>query len=220
MGYMLNFDAVWRSLNALIEGLFLGLGLAVAAGIAGSVIGLVLAFLLISPNRLLRRPASIYITIIRNTPLLVLVLITYFALPQVGIRMGKVEGFIATLAFYSGAYLAEVFRAGLLAVPNGLREAGLAIGLSNAQIRGSIVLPLMLRTVLPSLSNQLISLFKETSLAAVISIPELTFQARKINAETFRIIETWLVVSGMYVVTCFGLAALLRVLERRLALAR
>jgi polar amino acid transport system permease protein len=88
------------------------------------------------------------------------------------------------------------------------------------QIRGAIILPVMIRNVLPSLGSTFISLFKDTSLAAAIAIPELTFEARKINAETFRVIETWIVVSLLYVATCSVLAALVRVAERRLSIPR
>ncbi|QOF73203.1 amino acid ABC transporter permease [Aminobacter sp. SR38] len=220
MGYTLNFSAVWRSFDQLLWGLGLSLALAFVAIAIGCVLGLITAFGLLSKQGALRHPARIYVTIIRNTPILVLVLFTFFALPQLGIRLGKIESFVATLALYSGAYLAEVFRGGLLAVPNGLKEAGLAIGLTQAQIRNSIVMPLMLRNVLPSLSSTLISLFKDTSLAAAIAVPELTFEARKINVETFRIIETWIVASCLYVATCSVLAALLRRLERRMSIPR
>jgi glutamine transport system permease protein len=147
MGYTLNFSAVWRSFDQLLWGLALSLGLAFVAIAIGCVLGLITAFGLLSKQGALRHPARIYVTVIRNTPILVLVLFTFFALPQLGIRLGKIESFVATLALYSGAYLAEVFRGGLLAVPNGLKEAGLAIGLTQSQIRSSIVMPLMLRNV-------------------------------------------------------------------------
>jgi His/Glu/Gln/Arg/opine family amino acid ABC transporter permease subunit len=200
--------------------LALSLALAFASILIGCAIGLFTAFCLMSKSGAYRRPARAYVTIIRNTPILVLILFTYFALPQLGLALSKINSFILTLAIYSGAYLAEVFRAGLLSVPAGLREAGLAIGLRELQIRGAIILPLMVRNVLPSLGSTLISLFKDTSLAAAIAIPELTFEARKINAETFRVIETWIVVSLLYVATCAVLAALVRVAERRLSIPR
>lgn len=220
MGYSLNFSAVWRSFDQLLEGLLLSLGLAFVSILIGTLIGLLVAFALVAKSGFVRAPAATYVTIIRNLPILVLVLFAYFALPQMGVRLGKIESFIAVLAIYSGAYLAEVFRAGLLSIPKGLREAGLAIGLTPTQIRASIIAPLMFRNVLPSLSSTVISLFKDTSLAAAIAVPELTFEARKINVETFRVIETWIVASGLYVVTCSLLAALMRIVERRLAVAR
>ena len=83
-----------------------------------------------------------------------------------------------------------------------------------------LIAPLMLRNVLPSMSSTIISLFKDTSLAAAIAVPELTFQARKINVESFRVIETWIVASALYVATCALIAALMRRIERRLALPR
>ncbi|EJK86414.1 amino acid ABC transporter permease [Agrobacterium rhizogenes] len=220
MGYTLNFAAVWRSFDQLLEGLLLSLGLAFISILIGALIGLLVAFALTAKSGWVRRPAALYVTIIRNLPILVLVLFAYFALPQMGFRIGKVQSFIAVLSIYSGAYLAEVFRAGLLSIPKGLSEAGLAIGLTPMQIRVSIIAPLMFRNVLPSLSSTVISLFKDTSLAAAIAVPELTFEARKINVESFRVIETWLVTSGLYVFTCVVLAVLMRVVERRLAVPR
>jgi polar amino acid transport system permease protein len=220
MGYTLNFAAVWRSFDQLLEGLALSLGLAFVSIIIGAAIGLLVAFALISKSNWIKRPAATYVTIIRNLPILVLVLFAYFALPQMGVRLGKLESFVTVLSIYSGAYLAEVFRAGLLSIPKSLTEAGLAIGLTPMQIRVSIIAPLMFRNVLPSLSSTVISLFKDTSLAAAIAVPELTFEARKINVESFRVIETWIVASGLYVATCSILAALMRVAERRLSVPR
>jgi glutamine transport system permease protein len=220
MGYTLNFAAVWRDFDLLIAGLGLSLVLAVLSIGIGAMIGLALGFVLNGRRTPGRAVAVGYVTAIRNTPILVLILFAYFALPQLGIRLGKIESFVVTLSLYAGAYLAEVFRGALIAVPKGLREAGLAIGLSEGQIRVSIIIPVMLRNVLPSLSSTFISLFKDTSLAAAIAVPELTFYARKINNESFRVIETWLVVSLIYVATCVLLAMALRRLERRLAIPR
>ncbi|MGA0561569.1 amino acid ABC transporter permease [Ancylobacter sp. VNQ12] len=220
MGYTLNFAAVWRSFDLLLGGLLLSLELAAMALAIGAVIGLAVAFALAGGPGWLRRPAALYVTVIRNLPILVLILFTYFALPQLGLRIDKIQSFVLTLAVYSGAYLAEVFRAGLISVPRGVKEAGLAIGLTPMQIRTSLVIPLMLRNVLPSLSSTLISLFKDTSLAAAIAVPELTFAARKINVESFRVIEVWMVTSALYVATCAVLAALLRFVERRLAIPK
>ncbi|CCM78997.1 amino acid ABC transporter permease [Rhizobium mesoamericanum] len=220
MGYTLNFAAVWRNFDFLLSGLMLSLGLAVTSILIGAILGLFVAFALLSKNRIIAVPARSYVTVIRNLPILVLVLFAFFALPQMGLRLDKIKSFVLVLSLYSGAYLAEVFRAGLLSIPKGLTEAGMAIGLTSMQIRTSIIAPLMIRNVLPSLSSTIISLFKDTSLAATIAVPELTFAARKINVESFRVIETWIVTSGLYVVTCFLIAALMRLVERRLALPR
>ncbi len=220
MGYQLNFGAVWRDFDLLLSGLGLGLVLAIVSIFAGCWIGLVAAFAMNSKHATWRRIASCYVTIFRNSPPLVLILFAYFVLPYLGIRIGKIESFILTLAIYSGAYLAEVFRGALLALPGGLREAGLAIGLTEWQAKVWIVIPIMMRNAFPSLGNNFISLFKDTSLAAAIAVPELTFYARQINVNTFRVVETWLVASLMYVATCYLIAAGLRLMERRLAIPR
>ncbi|MGJ8531605.1 MAG: amino acid ABC transporter permease [Alphaproteobacteria bacterium] len=218
MEYNFNFAAVWRDFDLLMAGLGLGLILAVISIAIGCLIGLLAAFGMLSRNRVLRFASTAYVSAIRNTPILVLILFTFFALPQLGIRFGKIESFIITLSVYSGAYLTEVFRAGLIALPSGLREAGLSIGLTEFRTKLYLIVPVMFRNVLPSLSNNFISLFKDTSLAAAIAVPELTFYARKINVETFRVIETWLVASLLYVVACYVIAAILRRIETRLAI--
>ena len=220
MGYTLNFSVVWRNFDSLLEGLVLSFGLAVVSILIGACIGLFLAFALTSKNRYAKAPAAAYVTVLRNLPILVLVLFAYFALPQMGLWLDKIESFVLVLSLYSGAYLAEIFRAGLLSIPKGVTEAGLSIGLTSMQIRKTVITPLMLRNVLPSLSSTIISLFKDTSLAASIAVPELTFAARKINVESFRVIETWLVTTAIYVAVCFLIAFLMRIVERRLALPR
>jgi polar amino acid transport system permease protein len=214
MGYTLNFGVVWANFDNLLSGLALGLGLALVAVAIGAVAGLVLAFVAVGPSRLGRAVVASYVAVVRNTPILIIVLMAYFALPQLGIRLDKIDSFIGSLAIYSAAYLTEVFRAGLVAVPKGVVEAARAIGLTRVQTSLYVVTPIMLRNALPALGSTFISLFKDTSIAAAIAIPELTFQARKINVESFRVVETWIVTSGLYIVTCLVIAAGLRRLER------
>ena len=215
MNYQFNFGVVWDNWPLLLSGLALGLGLAVVSILIGCVIGLVGAFAATSRSRIARGVASGYVTLFRNLPLLIILLFLFFAMPKAGIRFDKSTSFVISLSIYAGAYLVEVFRAGLLAVPKGLSEAGMAIGLTPMQIRRSITFPLMLRNALPALGNNFISLFKDTSLAAAIAVPELTFYARKINTESFRVIETWMVTSLLYVATCYAIAFLLRRVEAR-----
>jgi His/Glu/Gln/Arg/opine family amino acid ABC transporter permease subunit len=217
MGYRTDFGVIWSNADHLLSGLLLGLALAFVSILIGAVIGLICALAADGKSRAARAAVAAYVTAIRNTPLLVIVLVVYFALPDLGIRLGKLESFIASLSLYAGAYLTEVFRAGLAGVPAGVIDAGRAVGLSPLQVALLIRLPIMLRNVLPALGSTFISLFKDTSIAAAIAVPELTFQARKINVETFRVIEAWLAASALYVATCLVLAAALRRLERRFA---
>lgn len=215
MSYSFNFGVIWANFDSLLFGLALGLALALAAIAIGTFIGLVCAFAAVSKVRLLQSLVAAYVTFIRNLPLLVIVLFAYFALPRLGLRLGKNESFIASLSIYAGAYLTEVFRAGLTGVPRGVVDAGLAIGLTRTRVSLYIVMPIMLRNSLPALGTTFISLFKDTSLAATIAVQELTFAARKINVETFRVAEAWLAASVLYISTCLILAAALRKLERR-----
>ena len=124
MGYTLHFDVVWASFDKLLSGLALGLGLGLAAVAIGAVIGLVAGFASVGPSPFWRRVAGLYVTVFRNLPILVIVLAVYFALPQFGIRLDKIESFIASLAVYAGAYLTEVFRAGLAGGAQGRHRSG------------------------------------------------------------------------------------------------
>lgn len=221
MVYHFNFDPVWRGFGKLLEGLALGLEMAIVALLVGTLIGLLCAFARLSRSPLLRRLTWLYVEFIRNSPILLLIFFVYFGLPAIGIyAIDKYWSFILTLAVYAGAYLTEVFRVGLVSVPVRYVEAAKAIGLRPIQRQIYVVFPVLFRIVLPSLSNNLISLFKDTSLATAIAVPELTFQAREINTYTFRIIETWLVAGGLYLATCYAIAFLLRLVERRYVVIR
>ena len=229
MEYHLNFNFVWKYADKLWWGLALSVQLAFIAILIGCVIGLALALAHSGGNRWIRSVVTAYVEFIRNIPLLLLIYLVYYGVPQLGQWIPLLEDsnrwdpttcFVATLALYSGAYLVEVFRAGLDAVPKGVIDAGKAIGLTPWQRFTSVRLPIMLRIVLPSLSNAFISLFKDTSLASVIAVPELTYGANWIKTNTFRQVEVWLVVWPMYLATGYLILAALRQLERRYSLSR
>jgi polar amino acid transport system permease protein len=221
MGYTLNFNLIWRHFDKLWGGLLLSLELAVAAIAIGIVIGLVLAVAHVSGGRIVRTLIGAYVEFIRNVPLILLVYLVFYGLPQaVDLSYDATTSFVATLALYSGAYLVEVFRSGLEAVPAGLTDAGKAIGLTPWQRLVHVRLPTMLRITLPALSNTFVSLFKDTSIASVIAVPELTYGAQWINTNTFRIVEVYLVVTAMYLVTGYAILIGLRLIERRFAIGR
>lgn len=221
MGYHLNFGLIWRHFDKLWSGLILSLELAVLSIAIGCAIGLVLAVLYVSGNRVLRAVIAAYVEVIRNVPLILLVYLVFYGLPTViNLSYSNTTSFVVTLSAYAGAYLVEVFRSGLDAVPRGLIDAGKSIGLTPGQRLAYVRLPTMLRIVLPALSNTFVSLFKDTSVASVIAVPELTYGAQWINFNTFRIMEVYLVVTGMYLVTGYAILIGLRLLERRYAVGR
>jgi polar amino acid transport system permease protein len=219
--YHLNFNFVWKYFDKLSWGLVLSLELALIGILIGMAIGLALALAYTGAGRLVRTAIACYVEFIRNVPLLLLVYLVFYGIPSVGgFAYDATESFVATLAIYAGAYLVEVFRAGLDAIPKGLIDAGKAIGLTPAQLLVHVRLPTMFRIVLPSLSNAYISLFKDTSLASVIAVPELTYGANWIYTNTFRIVEVYAVVTPLYLVTGYLLLFALQRLERRYAIGR
>uniref|UniRef100_UPI0038D1C2D5 amino acid ABC transporter permease n=1 Tax=Humitalea rosea TaxID=990373 RepID=UPI0038D1C2D5 len=221
MDYHFDWTVITRNADKFVAALGLGLGLAVVSLAIGCVIGLAAAYARVSGNKWLSTPVWAYVEVIRCTPLLLLIFFVYFGLPEFGIYvLDKTQSFILTLSLYAGAYMSEVFRAGLASIPKQYVEAAKAIGLRPWQRQRWVVLPVMFRITLPSVGNNLISLFKDTSLAAAIAIPELTFTARQINANTFRVMEVWLAASGMYLATAYLMAMGLRLLERRYASIR
>jgi polar amino acid transport system permease protein len=216
--YHFNYTYVWRHFDRLTWGLVLSLELAFVSILIGMVIGLGLAVVHTGGGRLTRGAVAAYVEFVRNVPLLLLVYLVFYGVPSVGgFAYDATTSFVATLSIYAGAYMVEVFRAGLDAVPRGLIDAGQAIGLTPWQRLLHVRLPTMLRVVLPSLSNAYISLFKDTSLASVIAVPELTYGAQWIKTNSFRVIEVWAVVTPMYLATGYALLFALRRVERRFA---
>ncbi|MHB2165672.1 amino acid ABC transporter permease [Alsobacter sp. R-9] len=217
MNYHINFNFVWKYADKLYWGLVLSLELAAVSILIGCVIGLALAVVYNDGHPWLRRAVSAYVEFVRNVPLLLLIYLVFYGIPSIGgFAFDATESFVLTLSLYAGAYLVEVFRAGLAAVSPGIIDAGKAIGLTAWQRLVYVRFPTMLRIVLPSLSNAFISLFKDTSLASVIAVPELTFGANWIKTNTFRAVEVWIVVAAVYLVVGWILLAALRLVERAL----
>lgn len=221
MNYDLNFNLIWRHSGRLVDGLILSLQIAGLSIALAMTIGVVLALAYVDGNRFVRAAVAGYVEFIRNVPLLLLVYLVFYGLPTVvDIRYDATTSFVATLSIYGGAYLVEVMRAGLQAVPQGLIEAGKAIGLTPLQRLVYVRLPTAFRIALPSLSNTYVSLFKDTSIASVLAVPELTYAAQWINVNTFRIVEVYAVVTPVYLATGYAILFALRLLERRYAIAR
>jgi polar amino acid transport system permease protein len=221
MIYHFNYNLIWRHFGRLGWGLVFSFELAAVSIAIGLVIGLGLALAYTSLGRAVRFLISAYVEFIRNVPLILLVYLVFYGIPSASnISYDAVTSFVLTLSVYAGAYLVEVFRAGLEAVPRGIIDAGKAIGLTALQRLVYIRLPTMLRIVLPSLSNTFVSLFKDTSVASVIAVPELTYGAQWINFNTFRIVEVYSIVTPMYLVAGYVILLGLRMVERRFAIGR
>lgn len=219
--YQFNWRPVFDNFDVLLKGLGLGLGLALLSLAAGSLIGLAAAFARTHGPHPLRWLAAAYVELVRNIPLLLIIYFVYFGLPLLGVSLfDNLWSFVLALALYAGAYLTEIFRAGIEAVGKGQVEAARAIGMTRLQVARHVTLPLMVRIVLPSLGSTFISLFKDTSVASAIAVPELTYGAIRINVNTWRVIEVYLVVGLLYLATCYAIASLLRRVERRFAITQ
>jgi polar amino acid transport system permease protein len=219
--YHFNFHVVWAHWDKLAWGLVKSLELAFYSILIGVVIGLALAVVFVGSGRVLRGAIAGYVEFIRNVPLLLLVYLVFYGIPSIGgFAYDQQASFVITLSTYAGAHLVEVFRAGLDAVPRGLVDAGKAIGLTPWQRLVHVRLPVMLRIVLPTLSNTFISLFKDTSLASVIAVPELAFQANWIRGQTFAVLEVYAVITPIYLATGYLILLALRRLEQRFVVRR
>lgn len=177
-----NLEVLERSMPMLLKGLWLTLQLGIASIIAGLVLGLALCLLRlysIAPVRILVR---LYIDVFRSIPLLVLLVIVYYALPFVGLRLSSFASAMTALTMVSGAYTAEIFRAGIEAVPRGQFEASAALGLSTRQTMMDVILPQSIRMVIPPLTNNSINVIKDTALASVVAMPDLLKQATQAQA--------------------------------------
>src|SRR3989442_7551356 len=204
--YHFNWFLAWQSFPRFYWGLALGLELAALSLLIGSVIGMAGAFGRSFGPTWLRLAVTSYVEFIRNVPLLLPIYFAFYGLPKIGITMfDNVWSFVVALSVYSGAYLTEVFRAGVNSVPVGYTEAAKAVGLMPWQRVRLIILPVTFRIILPSLSNTFISLFKDTALASAVAVPELTYAAEWLNVNTFRTIEAWTFAAGVYL---FGGVAL------------
>jgi polar amino acid transport system permease protein len=192
------------------------LELSIVALIVSVLIGIAAAYARLSPYRVVSGAAAAYVEFVRNIPLLLIMFFVYFGLPAFQVTLTERLAAVLALSLYSGAYMTEIFRAGILAVGHGQVEAGQALGLTGFQISRTVVLPQAFRVVLPALGNQFISLIKDSSLAVAISVRELTYAAVRINDISWRIVEVYSVIAGMYLAVTYVVAVGLRGLETAL----
>ena len=180
-------------------------------------LGLLAALGKASRNIVLRSISSFYIWFIRGTPTLVQIFIIYFGLPQFGIRLSPFTAGALALGINSGAYVAEIIRAGLLAIPKGQAESSLALGMSRADMMTRIILPQVFRIILPPLTNEAITSLKNTSLLSTITVVELTLYSQMIIASTFRPFEFYAASAFIYLFMTTILSQLATWMERRYA---
>ena len=184
----------------LIKGAGISLALSIGAMAIGLVFGTIAALMRRSRHWLIREPASFYVWLFRGTPVLVQLIIIYTGLPQLGITLGVIPSALIGLGVNEGAYLAEIIRAGISAVPRGQFEAARAIGMTRGTTMRVVVMPQALRIIIPPLGNAFNGLMKTSSLASVISLEELLRRTELLVQVQFKVLEIFLVAAFYYLV--------------------
>ncbi len=224
----MDFTRVFQDgLPKLFEGAKLTIGIAILAILAGLIIGFISCLMGLSKNRILKGISAVYVWIIRGTPMIVQAFFVFFAVPQLlnmipGARVTLTPffaGFI-TLSLNAGAYLSEVFRGGIQAVPVGQTEAARSLGLSSFKTMMKVVLPQAFKISLPSMVNQFIITVKDTSILSVIGLAEIVNHAKQFVGSTWRFFETYILVAVFYLVIVSALMVLSNYIEKRMSYER
>jgi len=181
----------------------------------GLVLGAVIALARLSRHAYLRMPAVAFVEVFRNTPFLVQVFTVYFALPSLGIRLNATTAGILVLTAYGAAYFSEAIRGAILSVPKGQLESARALGMPYLGAMRRIVFPQMLGYLIPSLTNQMIGVIKESAILSVITVPEMTMAAQVVLGISFSPVETYTLVAVFYWGLTATLAAAMYRMEKR-----
>jgi His/Glu/Gln/Arg/opine family amino acid ABC transporter permease subunit len=215
MGYEWHWEVLWQSLPILLEGIQITVLASVVTMVFALVIGLAVALLRIGggfPGRL----AYVYIEFFRNSPQLMLVVWVFYVLPLLtGIALSPLASGIIALSLNVAAFVAEVYRAGLTSIPPGQTQAALALGMTPAQLYRRVLLPQTVSRILPPLGSYWVSLFKDTSLLAVIGVAELMYQGRLVSTDTYRPLEIFTGVAVIYFVLAYPQSIFVNYLFRR-----
>ena len=214
-GDLIGVTHHWAA-GPLAWGLWTTVWISVASGVLGLVIGLFAGLCRLSNNPTLRDLSTVYVELVRGTPLLVQIFIFYFFIGTV-MNLSREFAGIAALSLFTGAYVAEIIRSGVQSIARGQNEAARSLGLSAGQSMRHVVLPQAFKRVLPPLAGQFISLVKDTSLVSVIAITELLKSGREVITTSFSPFEILFCVAGLYLLINLPLSKIASRLERRLA---
>lgn len=211
----LDWAVLWTYRAPLLRGLGVTVLLAAATMAMAVPFGLLLAFCRLSRFRAVRFPTAAFIELFRCTPLLLQVYWTFYVLPALlGVGLSAIATALVGLVCNVAAFNSETFRAGILSIRPGQTQAGLAVGMSGAQVMRHVVLPQAVRRVLPNLATTWVSLFKDTSLVSTIAVADLSYAALQIRSETFRVMEVLTGMAALYWLVGYPQAKLVDWLHR------
>jgi polar amino acid transport system permease protein len=216
--YQFRWDVIPNNIDFLMSGLQMTLLISATALVFAMIGGLLLALVDMSRYLALRAIGLAIGEVIRNTPILVQLLWVYYVLPIVfNIRISSLAAILIGLSLYMAAFMSEVYRSGIQAVPKGHREAAQVLGLTPFQGFRRIVLPQAIRFTLPPLASNFVQLIKFSSLGAVISVSEITRRGMELSSSTFRPLEIFSFIAVVYFFICWPLSMAIRIWEHRLA---
>lgn len=209
----------WQDVEALLRGAAWTVALCLTSGLLGTIVGLGLGLAATSPSRLARAVAAGYVNFVRGIPLLIIVFFAYFGIPLMfpGVELSAFVTAVIALTAFSAAYMAEIFRGSINAVPRGQLEAASALGLGYVKKFRFVVLPQAMRIAVPPGIGFLIALVKDSSLVTVIGFVELTHAGTIVSNLTADPITTYSVVAAFYFAVCFGISRLGRWYEKRMS---
>jgi cystine transport system permease protein len=210
------FDLLREAAPVMLTGAGYTLMFALASMVGGLALGFPTAVMRMSKWALVRWPAALYVSVMRGTPLLVQIFVIYYGLPSVGIEFTPVTAGVLALSLNAGAYLSESLRGAIDSISIGQWRASFSLGLGYWQTLHQIVLPQALRVALPSMSNTLISLIKDTSLVSVITMTELMLSTKEVIATTFRPLPLYIAAAAIYWCMSLAFEAVQRRAEKRL----
>lgn len=206
-----------ESLPYVLEGIWYTLLISLVSMGLGLIIGFFLALARTSKLKLLQWPARLYISFMRGVPILVILFLLYFALPVIGIEFSAVQAALIGFTINCAAYIAEVFRSSLASVDKGQWESSTALGMTYWQTMKRIILPQSVRIAVPPLSNVYLDLIKASSLAAMITVPEIFQKARTVGAREYDLLTLLILVALIYWAICSAMTVLQNYLEKRYA---
>jgi len=222
-------DPYWRIIRFVADGIVVTVGVTISAFLLTLVVGLFAALGRLSKNNLFRTITTIYVEVARGIPLLVQLLFWYFAFPSIIHSIGRLihfepfENYLANaylmailgLAFCYAAYMSEIYRAGIQSIPKGQNEAARSLGMSKSQAMRYIILPQAIKTILPPVGNEFISLLKDSSLVSVVAVADMTRRGREFMAAYFIPVETWMMIALLYLVMTLIATRVVSWIERK-----
>lgn len=214
---MIDFTLIWDSLPSLLHGTSISLQITLVAASIGLLLGSLFGLAETSQSRIIRFTIGTYVTLFRGTPMLVQILVIYYVLPQFGLLIPPFWAASIAIGLNSCAYISQIIRAGVNAVPKGQIEAAHTLGFTSFKTMRYIIFPQAFRITLPALGNELITLVKDSSLASIIGVMELSKEASIIRSRTYDAFSILLAVSVIYLVLTATLSLCLKKYEKKYA---